>query len=253
MNAIDLHGRAAVITGGASGLGLATARRFLQSGASVDLWDRDAQKLEAAVAELSSLGHVTGRTVDVGDWDSVSRAALEAVRAHKAIDILFNCAGVSSDVKPLTEISMDTWRHMMRVNLDGVFYCCRALLPGMVERGYGRIVNVSSMAGKEGNPLMVAYSAAKAGVIGLTKSLGKELATSGVLVNAIAPTVFETPLAQAVIDEAPAAMQSFIEKIPMRRLGQPEEAAAMVAWLVSADCSFTTGFTFDLSGGRATY
>jgi 3-oxoacyl-[acyl-carrier protein] reductase len=253
MNSIDLAGRTAVVTGGGSGIGLATAKRFLESGASVDLWGRNPEKLEAAAKSLSGLGKVSWRPVDVSDHAAVQQAATEAKAALGQVDILVNNAGVALEVCPMVEMSLDAWHQNIAINLHGVFYCCRALAPDMIVRGRGRIINVSSMAGKDGNAMQSAYSAAKGGVIAFTKSLGKELATSGVTVNAIAPTLFETPLAMATMANAPAAMQAVIDKIPMRRMGRADEAAAMAAWLASDDCSFTTGFTFDLSGGRATY
>jgi NAD(P)-dependent dehydrogenase (short-subunit alcohol dehydrogenase family) len=253
MKSIDLTGRTAVVTGGGSGIGLASAKRFLQSGARVELWGRDAKKLAAAAAELAPLGPVTHRAVDVADHAAVTRAATDTLAALGQVDILFNNAGVALEVCPMIDMSLQAWHDNIAINLNSVFYCCRAFAPAMIARGWGRIINVSSMAGKEGNAFQGAYSAAKGGVIAFTKSLGKELATSGVTVNAIAPTLFETPLAMETMAKAPGAMQIVIDKIPMHRIGRADEAAAMVTWIASDECSFTTGFTFDLSGGRATY
>ncbi len=252
MNQIDLGGRVAVVTGGGSGIGFATAARFLRSGARVEIWGRDAARLDSARTELARLGLVTAQAVDVAQWEEVHRASERALAQHGKVDILFNCAGVT-ETGPALQMPIQVWHDSIAVNLNGVFYCCRAFGPGMVKAGYGRIINASSMAGKDGNASQAAYSAAKAGVIAFTKSLAKELVANGVIVNAIAPTLFDTPLARATMAGAPEAMKIAFDKIPMRRMGRPEEAAALVAWLASEDCSFTTGFTFDLSGGRATY
>jgi len=253
MNEYDLSGRKALVTGGGSGIGYATAERFLKSGAAVEIWGRDIAKLQAAQEALGRFGHITYASVDVSRWEEVEAGARGALERHGRIDILFNCAGLSLFVGPMLDIRVQSWHDTIAINLDSVFYCCRALAPGMVERGYGRIINTSSMAGKEGNPNQAAYSAAKAAIIALTKSFAKELATTGVLVNCISPTVFDTPVVRETLAKAPQAMKAFTSKIPMNRMGRPEEAAALVTWLASEDCSFNTGFTFDLSGGRATY
>ncbi len=253
MNSYDLKGKRALVTGGGSGIGFAAARLYLKSGAAVELWGRDAGKLERARRELDGLGEVHAASVDVADGDRVAEAAQALLARWGGLDILFNCAGHSTRVAPLAQLTPDDWRQAIAINLDSVFHTCRAFVPSMVAQGWGRIVNTTSQAGKDGNPFMAGYVAAKAGVIGLTKSLGKELATTGVLVNAICPTVFDTPLVADTIERAPDAMAASIARIPMERMGRPDEAAELVAWLSSDACSFNTGVTFDLSGGRAVY
>lgn len=253
MNLIDLNGRVGLITGGASGMGFATARRFLESGASVEIWGRDESRLEAASRALAQYGRITPRQVDITDCDGVNAAAEQSRAAHGHVDILVNCAGATPGLGAVTSLTPAIWRENLAINLDSVFYCCSAFLPAMLDRGWGRIINISSMAGKEGNPFQAAYSAAKAGVLAFTKSLAKETATSGVTVNAVAPGLFATPMLDTAEAENPEAVRLALEKIPMKRVGQPEEAAALLTWIASDQCSFTTGFTFDLSGGRATY
>jgi NAD(P)-dependent dehydrogenase (short-subunit alcohol dehydrogenase family) len=247
-NRIDLAGRGAVITGGARGIGLAIAERFVASGAKVGLWDMDAAAIGAAKAKLGAGAH--GHAVDVTDAEAVAGAAAASEKALGRIDILVNNAGITGPNKPTWEYPVADWRRVIDVDLNGVFLCCRAVVPGMVARGYGRVVNIASVAGKEGNPNAPAYSAAKAGVIGLTKSLGKELAAKGVIVNCITPAAAKTDIFKQMTPEFIAYMKS---KIPMNRFVEVAEIAALVAWLSSEDCSFTTGGVFDISGGRATY
>jgi 3-oxoacyl-[acyl-carrier protein] reductase len=223
--------RVAVITGGASGIGRASAERLAQDAITVITLDRSEDA--DVVADVTDAGAVAAALARIG-----------------RVDILVNSAGIVGPNKPLWEVSDDEWATTFAVNVTGTFHMCRAVVPGMRDRGWGRIVNLASMAGKDGNPRLGAYSATKAAVIGLTKSLGKELATSGVLVNAIAPAVIETPMNAA---NTPEVLEYMTSLIPMRRLGQPEEVAELVAWLASDKCSFSTGAVYDLSGGRATY
>jgi len=253
VNRIDLTNRTAIITGGGSGIGLATARRFLKSGAIVELWGRDTARLEAAIANLPDRSRVTQKSVDVVDEAQVNAAVSAYLAVHGRIDILFNNAGAVQPARPITDVTTEEWRRNFAVNLDSVFYACRAVVPSMVAAGFGRIISTASMAGKDGNAFQAAYAASKAGLIGLTKSLGKELAETGVTVNCVIPALFDTPLASSAVNAAPEVFAEIKNKIPMKRLGRPEEAAAMVAWLASDESSFTTGFGFDLSGGRATY
>ncbi|MDH3713962.1 MAG: SDR family oxidoreductase [Gammaproteobacteria bacterium] len=249
MNQIDLTDRKAVITGGAQGIGLAIARRLLASGARVCLWDRDTDLLAKVVDELGEPG-ACGVTADVADASGVDRARTETDERFGAVDILINNAGIAGPTAPLWECEPDAWHECINVDLNGVFHCCYALVPGMLERDYGRVVNVASIAGKEGNPNASAYSAAKAGVIALTKSLAKETAHRNVAVNCITPAVANTRILEQVTQEH---IDYMLSKIPRGRFLETEEIAAMVAWLASAENSFTTGAVFDLSGGRATY
>ncbi len=250
MNQIDLHGRVAVITGGAQGIGHATAQRMLASGARVVLWDIDSARLAQAVATLAPLGDVSSDALELTD-DAAVAAATAAVQARCGrIDILVNNAGITGGNAPTWELDPAVWRRVVEVNLIAPFLACRAVVPGMVAQGYGRIVNIASVAGKEGNPNASHYSASKAGLIGLTKRLGKELATKGVLVNAVAPAAARTAIFEQM---APEHINFMLGKIPMGRLVTVDEVAAMVCWLASEDSSFSTGAVFDLSGGRATY
>ena len=250
MNQLDLKGRVAIITGGAQGIGYSTAQRMLASGASLLLWDMDAARLALAVSELSALGPTRGAVVELTDEAAVAAATSAAITQHGRIDILVNNAGITGGNGPTWTLDPSVWRRVLEVNLVAPFLTCRALVPQMIAQGYGRIVNIASVAGKEGNPNASHYSASKAGLIALTKSLGKELATQGVLVNAVAPAAART----AIFDQmAPEHIAFMLGKIPMGRLVTVDEVAAMVAWLCTEDCSFSTGAVFDLSGGRATY
>ena len=248
MNQIDLKGRVAVITGGARGIGFACAQRFIDSGARVALWDLDGDAITAAVASLGAAAR--GFVVDVANEGGINAARQSTLEAFGQIDIVVNNAGITGPNVKTWEYPPADFRRVVEIDLVAPYLVSRALVPHMIERGYGRIVNVASVAGKEGNPNAPAYSAAKAGLIGLTKSLGKELATSGVLCNCVTPAAAETDIFKQMTEAHIAFMKS---KIPMNRFVQVEEIAAMVAWLASEDCSFTTGGVFDISGGRATY
>ena len=250
MNQIDLANRVAIITGGAQGIGCATAERFLASGARVRLWDVDADRLAQAVKALAPQGPVSGAVVELTDDDAVAAATADAVAQLGRIDILVNNAGITGGNASTWLLDPAVWRRVIEVNLIAPYLTCRAVVPQMVAQGYGRIVNIASVAGKEGNPNASHYSASKAGLIALTKSLGKELATTGVLVNAVAPAAARTAIFEQM---APEHIAFMLGKIPMGRLVTVTEVAAMVAWLASAECSFSTGAVFDLSGGRATY
>ncbi len=248
MNQLDMNGRHAVITGGATGLGYAIAQRMLASGASVTLWDRDTQALAKACAELGPKAH--GVTVDVGEHASVMAAVGQTLTQSAVIDALVNSAGITGPNTKVWSYPVADWQQVMQVNLNGLFYCCREITPHMRDRNYGRIVNIASVAGKDGNPNASAYSASKAAVMALTKSLGKELADTGVRVNCVTPAAVKT----AIFDQmSPEHIAFMLSKIPMARFGTPEEVAAMVSWLCTEDCSFSTGAVFDLSGGRSTY
>jgi NAD(P)-dependent dehydrogenase (short-subunit alcohol dehydrogenase family) len=247
-NKIDLAGRFAVVTGGAQGIGRAIVERFLDSGAAVAIWDRDRALAEKTATELK--GKLAAIACDVTDLKDVERARDDTVEAFGRIDILVNNAGIAGMNATTWDYPADEWAKVMRVNLDGPFHCCRAIAPAMIAQKYGRIVNIASVAGKEGNPNASHYSASKAGLIALTKSLGKELAGKGVLVNAVSPAAAKTAMFATMTQ---AHIDFMLSKIPMGRFLEVNEAAAMVAWLASEECSFTTGSVFDLSGGRATY
>lgn len=248
MNPLDFHGRHAVITGGATGLGYGIAQRLIASGGRVTLWDRDAEAARAAALALGE--HAVAVTVDVTQPESVDAALRTTLAVAPRVDALVNSAGITGPNTKLWDYPVDAWRAVMDVNVNGVFLCCRALSAHMREQGYGRIVNIASVAGKDGNPNASAYSASKAAVIGLTKSLGKELADTGIRVNCVTPAAVKT----AIFDQmTPEHIGFMLSKIPMGRFGTVDEVAAMVGWLCTEDCSFSTGAVFDLSGGRSTY
>ena len=248
MNRLDFENRTAVITGGAAGIGYAVAQRLIASGARVALWDRDAAALDAAKASLG--GAAVTSALDVADSAAVDGATREALAALGSIDVLVCSAGITGPNKAVWDYPVDEWKRVFDVNVHGLFYCNRAVVPPMRERNYGRIVNIASVAGKEGNPNASAYSASKAAVIGLTKSLGKELAQTNIRVNCVTPAAVRT----AIFDQMTQQHIDFmLSKIPLGRFGTVDEIAAMVCWLASEDCSFSTGAVFDLSGGRATY
>ena len=250
MNAIDLKGRTAVVTGGAQGIGRAIAERLLDSGASVVLWDLDDALLARTRGELAGRGVVDTARVELTDEVAVQTATDSALARHGRIDIVVNNAGITGGNAPSWDLTPDVWRRVLEVNLTAPFLVCRAVVPHMVHAGYGRIVNIASIAGKEGNPNAAHYSASKAGLIALTKSLAKELATRGVLVNAVTPAAAKTAMFAQMTQQH---LDFMLSKIPMARFVEVGEIAALVAWLASEDCSFSTGAVFDISGGRATY
>ena len=249
-NDIDLKGRFAVVTGGAQGIGRAVAERFLASGAAVAIWDRDAALAETVATELAPRGRVVAVAADVSRLEAVEAARDRTLAALGRIDILVNNAGIAGPTVKTWEYPPQAWAEVMAINLNGPFHCCRAIVPGMIAQNYGRIVNVASIAGKEGNPNASGYSASKAAVIALTKSLGKELATYDIAVNAITPAAARTAIFDQITQEH---IDYMLAKIPRGRFVTVEEVAALVAFCASADCSFTTGSVFDISGGRATY
>ena len=250
MNVYDLKNRVAIVTGGAQGIGLAVTNRILASGGKVSIWDRDKPLLDKTLAALAVGDRVQGLTVDIADLAAVEGATKQAAAQFGKIDILVNNAAIVGPNAPTWEYPPEAFRDVVNVGLIGTFYCCRAVVPHMIATNYGRIVNISSVAGKEGNPKAPAYSAMKAAVIGLTKSLGKELATYNIGVNCVTPAVAKTTLA---LSQAPDFLAMIVSKIPRGRMLELDEAASMICWLVSAENSFTTGAAFDLSGGRATY
>lgn len=248
MNKIDLAGKHAVVTGGAQGFGRAITERFIQSGARVAIWDHDIAYAERTAKEVGA--GVIAIAADVADPASVEKARDVTLKAFGAIEILVNNAGVAGINKTVWDTDLDEWRKVLRINLDGPFICSKAIVPTMIAQGYGRIINIASIAGKEGNPNAAHYSASKAGLIALTKSLGKELAGHDICVNAVTPAAART----AIFDQMTQQHIDFmLSKIPKNRFVLVEELAAMVSWLASKDCSFSTGAVFDISGGRATY
>lgn len=240
-------GKVAVVTGGASGAGKAVAQRIAAEGGKVAVWDCNEETIAAIGQDpRSSLGLV----VDVADAQSVSEAAAKTFDAFGRIDLLMCSAGITGATAPVADYPLDEWRRVIDINLNSVFYCCKAIVPFMQANAFGRIVNMSSVGGKEGNPNAAAYAASKSGLLGFTKALGKELATSGILVNAVTPAVFRTPL---LMQMPQSQVDYMVGKIPMGRVGEIEEVAALVCWLLSEECSFSTAATFDISGGRSTY
>jgi len=249
-NKIDLNGRNAVVTGGAQGIGRAIVERFLDSGAAVAIWDRDLALAKKTATELQKRGKIAAVAVDVTNFAEVERAREETIKTFGRIDILVNNAGVAGQNINTWEYPVEEWRRVLSINLDSQFHCCKAIVPGMMAQDYGRIVNIASVAGKEGNPNACAYSASKAGVISLTKSLAKETAGKDISVNCITPAAAKT----AIFDQMTQQHIDFmLAKIPRGRFVKVDEIAALAAFCASADCSFTTGAAFDISGGRATY
>ena len=250
MNQIDLAGRVAIVTGGAQGIGYAIGERLLASGARLVVWDIDAARLQAACAALSALGPVRGEQVELTEDAAVAAATATALAKEGQIDIVVNNAGITGGNATTWELEPAVWRRVIEVNLVAPYLVCRHVVPAMIDKGYGRIVNIASVAGKEGNPNASAYSASKAAVIALTKSLGKELADTGIRVNCVTPAAVKTGMFAQMTQ---SHIDFMLSKIPLGRFGEVDEIAALVGWLASEDCSFSTGAVFDLSGGRAVY
>lgn len=249
-NQINLEGNVAVVTGGAQGIGYAVAERMLQSGAQVILWDFNSEANEKAAAALSTMGKVTAVTTDVSNWDSVQSAAAKTIEIADRIDIVVNSAGIAGPTVTVEEYDNAQWQRIIDINLNGTYYVNKSVITGMKAQNYGRIINIASIAGKEGNPNASAYSASKAGVIGFTKSLGKELSGFDIAVNSVTPAAARTPIFDQISQEH---IDYMLSKIPRNRFLEVEEAASMICWLASQENSFTTASVFDLSGGRATY
>lgn len=250
VNSINLHGRVAIVTGGSAGIGLAIANRFLASGAQVAIWGRNAQRLKSAEASLADNSRVHATAVDVVDEAAVQGGIESALARFGRLDILVNNAGVLGPRHPIWEYPAKAWREVLEINLTGAFLCSKAAVPHMRRQKYGRVVNIGSASGKDGNPYVSAYSAAKAGLIALTKALAKETATDGVLVNCITPSAAETEIFGALTDQRRSEL---LARVPMKRFVEVDEIAALVAWLSSEECSFSTGATFDITGGRTTF
>ena len=249
MNKYNLTNKVAIVTGGAQGFGLAITKRIIQSGGKVVIWDIDKEEAEKAKKEINS-ENFSYQIVDITDFKIVKKSIDELEEKLGQIDIFVNNAGMTGMNAKVWDYPLDEWQKVIELNLNSTFYCCKAIVPHMIKNNYGRIVNIASIAGKEGNPNACAYSSSKAAVIGFTKSLGKELATFGISVNCVTPAAVKTP----IFDQVAEFHQNFmLSKIPMGRFGQPEEIASLICWLCSQECSFTTGGVFDISGGRATY
>ena len=245
----DIENRVAVVTGGAQGFGLAITERFIESGATVVIWDIDEEAIKTAINKINS-DKVSFQVVDVESFENIEKNLAEVEKNHNKIDIFINNAGVAGKNTTVVDYPLEEWKKVIDLNLNAVFYCCKAVTPYMIKNNYGRIVNIASIAGKEGNPRMVPYSSTKAAVIALTKSVGKELAATNVLVNCVTPAVVQTKLLE---EFTPEQIKYMTDKIPMGRTGEIKEIAALVSWLCSEECSFSTGAAYDASGGRATY